>query len=412
MVFRGSSIKPDANVVQAYDALIEAQRNLEGAQQQLLPSAATNPSHLPLWQTRCTEAREAGSPDLSEQQVRNGLKELADHNAKLLGLIRKAQAVDDTDLQFRQTLLQFVAGGVAGIVARSVVAPIDRVKILMQTQHVMAAQRGASAIKYHGLMQSLRTIVAEEGVKGLWRSNLANIIRVAPYSATQFASYDYYKAYLGIGGPGQQKGKLEQLQQRLLCGGLAGLTATTVTHPLDVVRLRVATDMEIRGATDAFVQLIREGGFKNLYRGYLPTVVSLCPFIAVNFATFDTLKSAIYPDGKPGIAGTLALGASSGLIAQSVCHPLDTIRRRLQMKGQVYSGMTDCVTKIAREEGLQGFYRGVVPNAVKIVPNNSIRFLVFSMMKDLLLEDQEITFFSSATKERIQNVFSFNRTLF
>ena len=90
--------------------------------------------------------------------------------------------------------------------ARSVVAPIDRVKILMQTQHVMAAQRGASAIKYHGLMQSLRTIVAEEGVKGLWRSNLANIIHVAPYSATLFASYDYYKAYLRVGGPGQQKG--------------------------------------------------------------------------------------------------------------------------------------------------------------------------------------------------------------
>jgi len=85
------------------------------------------------------------------------------------------------------------------------VAPIDRVKILMQTQFI---SRGGDSSKYFftrnkrflrdefvvcrytGVFQSLRTIVKEEGIGRLWRGNGVNIVRVIPYTGTQFASYD------------------------------------------------------------------------------------------------------------------------------------------------------------------------------------------------------------------------------
>lgn len=381
MVLRGTSVKPDINIVKAYQALAEAQNSLEKAQGQLDGADASGfvlQANNPLLAPRS----DGELDEVSKEHLNEALKQLSIRNRQLLQLLETSSADTVRETQYRKALLQFAAGGFAGIIARTTVAPIDRVKILMQTQAV-----SGSANKYNGLMQSLRLVIAEDGVRGLWRSNFANVVRVAPYSATQFASYDYYKVKLGLDVKRQEGAPKpsfqEQFMQRILCGGLAGLTATTVTHPLDLIRLRVATDKEVKGISDAFFQILKEGGPINLYRGWVPTVVSLCPFIAVNFTAFDTIKKNIYGEDKPSTLGTLAIGASAGLVAQSVCHPLDTIRRRLQMKGHTYKGLFDAIKRISAEEGLQGFYRGVVPNAVKIVPNNAIRFLVYTTLKDL-----------------------------
>ena len=88
-----------------------------------------------------------------------------------------------------KTLRSLAAGGLAGAVARTTVAPIDRVKILMQTQHVTFKGQA----QYHGIKQTLKKIMQEEGVTRLWRGNVTNIVRVMPYSATQFTSYDFFK---------------------------------------------------------------------------------------------------------------------------------------------------------------------------------------------------------------------------
>jgi len=75
--------------------------------------------------------------------------------------------------------------------------------------------------------------------------------------------------------------------------------------------------------------------FIALYKGLGPTLASLAPFVAINFATYDTLKSSfLQPDKRPDPVLSLLLGAAAGLIAQSACYPLDTIRRRMQMKGR------------------------------------------------------------------------------
>ena len=100
----------------------------------------------------------------------------------------------------------------------------------------------------------------------------------------------------------------------------------------------------------------------------------------MNFASFDFLKSWYYPDGEPDSISafvTLGLGAMAGLTAQTVCFPLDTVRRRMQLEGTIYKSTGDAFRTILRVEGVGGFYKGMLPNAVKIVPNNGIRFLAF-----------------------------------
>ena len=215
--------------------------------------------------------------------------------------------------------------------------------------------------------------------------NFTNCIRVFPYAALQFASYERYKSH--IVDYCNEHGREFGFVERLLSGACAGATAATLTYPLDVMRVRQAVYDDIKGPVDAIRNIYQEGGIRCFYKGWTPTLLSLAPFIATNFATFDALKSwYIGPDGDPKSASTLVilgLGACAGLFAQSVCYPLDTIRRSMQMPNHNYNGILDCMYKIATNpngNGMKSFYKGLVPNAIKIVPNNGIRFLVYSKL--------------------------------
>ena len=121
-----------------------------------------------------------------------------------------------------------------------------------------------------------------------------------------------------------------------------------------------------------------------MFKGYVPTVLSLAPFIGMNFAVFDTLKKTFLPKekGPKNQLATLGLGGLAGIIAQSICFPLDTVRRRMQMANSPYSGTVNCFSTIFKVEGFSGFYKGMAPNAVKVIPNNAIRFMVFEFLKD------------------------------
>jgi solute carrier family 25 phosphate transporter 23/24/25/41 len=184
----------------------------------------------------------------------------------------------------RMRMDTLAAGGLAGATARTITAPLDRVKILMQTEHLTS---GGGPSKYTGLVQSLRRVLMEEGAKGYFRGNMVNCIRVFPYSATQFVTFDYMKrsvcAYTGEKQP--------SVPQRLACGAIAGCAASFVTHPLDVLRTRLAVQPELRGIAHALGSVWQEGGVMGLYKGLGPALVSLGPFVAINFASYDTIKS-------------------------------------------------------------------------------------------------------------------------
>lgn len=289
------------------------------------------------------------------------------------------ETLNKSTSELRKIANQLLCGGIAGATARTIVAPIDRIKILMQTAFI-----SGTSDKHGSIGQTLKNILAEEGPQGFWRGNGVNCIRVAPYAATQFASYEKYKRMM--------LGDSDYLTvwQRLACGGLAGATATTFTHPLDVIRIRLAVNKDLVGIRGALKDILMENGIRSLLKGYVPTLLSLSPFIAINFAAFDTLKTYFLPKGvdKKNMGShtlsVLGCGAGAGLFAQSICFPLDTIRRRMQMKGTNYTSVLNAVSTIAKTEGVLGFYRGIAPNALKIVPNNGIRFLAYEMLKTLM----------------------------
>jgi solute carrier family 25 phosphate transporter 23/24/25/41 len=78
------------------------------------------------------------------------------------------------------------------------------------------------------------------------------------------------------------------------------------------------------------------------------------------------------------------MGASAGTVAATVCYPLDTVRRRMQMRGSMYKSQADALATIWRTEGVRGFYRGWAANTLKVVPQNAIRFVSYETLKGLL----------------------------
>ncbi|XP_038709803.1 mitochondrial adenine nucleotide transporter ADNT1 isoform X2 [Tripterygium wilfordii] len=283
-----------------------------------------------------------------------------------------------------------VAGGVAGGVSRTAVAPLERLKILLQVQN-------PHTIKYNGTVQGLKYIWKTEGFRGLFKGNGANCARIVPNSAVKFFSYE-------------QASKAILLLYQQQTGN--GIIAMSATYPMDMVRGRLTVQTEkspfqYRGMFHALSTVLREEGPRALYKGWLPSVIGVIPYVGLNFAVYESLKdwlvkaNGLAEDSELSVVTRLACGAAAGTVGQTVAYPLDVIRRRMQMVGWKdaasivtgegssktrleYNGMIDAFRKTVRHEGFGALYKGLVPNSVKVVPSIAIAFVTYEMVKDIL----------------------------
>lgn len=138
-------------------------------------------------------------------------------------------------------------------------------------------------------------------------------------------------------------------------------------------------------------------GILALYRGWLPSVIGVVPYVGLNFAVYETLKdlavkqNGLKSDRELSSSLRLAAGGIAGTIGQTVAYPFDVVRRRLQVSGWDgaknlhaegghavrYTGMVDCFVRTAKEEGMGALFKGIVPNYVKVIPSIAIAFVVY-----------------------------------
>ncbi|KAI9885762.1 MAG: hypothetical protein M1823_002440 [Watsoniomyces obsoletus] len=300
--------------------------------------------------------------------------------------------------QLRQTVSRpvfaaFLAGGVAGAVSRTVVSPLERLKILYQVQ-----SKGREEYKM-SVGKGLAKMWREEGWRGLMRGNGTNCIRIVPYSAVQFGSYNFYKKFVET-----SPGEMTPLR-RLLCGGAAGITSVVCTYPLDIVRTRLsiqsasfavlgeAARRQLPGMWATLVGMYKtEGGVLALYRGIVPTVAGVAPYVGLNFMTYEAVRKYFTPEGdkNPSAPRKLLAGATSGAVAQTCTYPFDVLRRRFQINtmsgmGYKYKSIWDAVSIIVAEEGIRGMYKGLIPNLLKVAPSMASSWLSFEITRDFLV---------------------------
>ncbi|KAG2686016.1 hypothetical protein I3760_10G155300 [Carya illinoinensis] len=236
-------------------------RNIPSLNGYSLSSLAETTDHEPLWKTaqlNCSGSGAIGSrfnfacvsvvaEKKYQREFEPTLAQLLKHPLAIAACVPKEAAI-------------FTAGAISGAAAKTFTAPLERIKLLMQ---------------------AITLIGKEEGIRGYWKGNLPQVIRVIPYSAVQLFAYETYKKLF--------RGKDGELSVigRLAAGACAGMTSTFITYPLDVLRLRLAVEPGYRTMSEVALNMLREEGFASFYYGLGPSLIGIAPYIAVNFCVFD-----------------------------------------------------------------------------------------------------------------------------
>ncbi|KRX82575.1 Mitochondrial coenzyme A transporter SLC25A42, partial [Trichinella sp. T6] len=272
------------------------------------------------------------------------------------------------------------AGAIAGAIAKTAIAPLDRTKINFQvsTRHYSFKE----AAKF------IKETYRQQGFIALYRGNSATMARVIPFAAVQYCAHEQWKHVLQFAYFTAIHDYFTSISsstplRRYIAGSMAGVTATSVTYPLDLAKacLSVSRKSQYKTLIAVFVKIWHVDGPLALYRGIIPTLLGVIPYAGTSFFTFESLKNFQHErTGRPATAlEKLIFGAIAGLCGQSASYPLDIVRRRMQT-GVVpqSSSISQIVRSVAIHEGVvHGLYKGLSMNWIKGPIAVGISFTVY-----------------------------------
>jgi len=293
-------------------------------------------------------------------------------------------------------VIDFAAGGISGAVAKTATAPIERVKLIIQTQDSNPRIRSGEVPRYTGIGNCFARVLSEQGFAAFWRGNFTNVIRYFPTQAFNFAFKDSIKKVFPKYDKKKDFGMF--FLTNMASGGLAGAGSLCIVYPLDYARTRLASDVgtgkkSFNGLLDCLVKTTKgPGGLFALYNGFGVSVFGIIPYRGVYFGMYDSI-SGINPyrkdKGIVGLATKFAIAQATAITAGYASYPFDTVRRRLQMQSEkpksewMYSGTMDCFTKILKDEGTKALFKGAGANALRTV-GSALVLVLYDEVKMLL----------------------------
>jgi solute carrier family 25 (mitochondrial adenine nucleotide translocator), member 4/5/6/31 len=293
-------------------------------------------------------------------------------------------------------LIDFTLGGVSGAVAKTLTAPIERVKIIIQVQDANPKIRSGEVPRYTGIGNTFSRVYNEQGLKAFWRGNFTNVIRYFPTQAFNFAFKDTFKKIFPKYNPKEEFGKFFLVQ--MASGALAGAGSLCIVYPLDYARTRLASDVgsgqrDFKGLGDCLVKTAKgPKGFLGLYNGFGVSVVGIIPYRGVYFGLYDSLKekNPYKKDlGVKGILSKFVIAQFTAIAAGYASYPLDTVRRRLQMQSEkpkeqwIYKGSMHAFAKITKDEGLTALFKGAGANALRTV-GSALVLVLYDQLQGML----------------------------
>eukprot|EP01129_Flabellula_baltica_P016910 TRINITY_DN9211_c0_g1_i1.p1 TRINITY_DN9211_c0_g1~~TRINITY_DN9211_c0_g1_i1.p1 ORF type:complete len:327 (+),score=69.56 TRINITY_DN9211_c0_g1_i1:52-1032(+) len=293
---------------------------------------------------------------------------------------------DNLFIKYKQLSLT-IAGAGSGAVTKTSIAPLERIKILIQIEGMQVQPNPAIR---SGLISAFNWVMKNEGFLSLYRGNGANVIRVIPNYALKFSFNDKFRDI--VKREGQTVSDLNFFQM-FAAGASAGMFQIIMTYPLEVVRTRLALGdafgmgVKYKGITDCFLNIATSERLIGLYKGLTPTLIAGIPYVGFQMTFYELIKRVLIDEDSNYItARKLACGALAGLFAQTLVFPGDTVRRRMQTNGiggkpLVYTGTLNCFKTILKKEGVRGLFRGMSANVVRCIPGAAIQFASYDFIK-------------------------------
>lgn len=262
-------------------------------------------------------------------------------------------------------------------------------------------------------MRLAKNIIKNEGLAGgCYRGLTPNLVgnsvswalyffwysRIKAALATYHASsggLSYYDFFLASGTSGILFAPSPVFTTQLAKQVSTGALTAICTNPIWVIKTRMLSSTSnhpgaYRSITHGGRQIYRVDGLKGFYRGLVPSLFGVSHG-ALQFMAYEQLKrhgtnQVGQGDGGLSAVNYLWFSGASKVFAGSVTYPYQVVRARLQMyeAGQTYKGVRDAIAQIWKQEGLGGFYKGLGPNLVRVLPSTWVTFLVYEKTKAFL----------------------------
>lgn len=277
---------------------------------------------------------------------------------------------------------QFVLGGLAGMMATSIVQPIDLIKTRMQ----LSGEMGVGQV-HRSSLSAVASIIRQEGFFNLYNGLSAALLRQATYTSARMGFYNAVSQQLSV----YYDGKPLPFYAKVLAGSTAGALAGVVGCPAEVVLIRMTADGRLpvdqrrnyKNCFDAIARIAREEGVLVLWRGVTPTVLRAMILNAAQLASYSQAKQMLLQTSyfKDNLVTHFSASLISGLISTLVSCPVDITKTRIQTQKfdaqgrPQYRNFMDCLFKTVRNEGFFSLWKGAVPYFFRLGPHTILTFI-------------------------------------
>ncbi|KAJ1964224.1 hypothetical protein IWQ62_002994 [Dispira parvispora] len=305
--------------------------------------------------------------------------------------------------------VHFLAGGISGLSSCMVVQPFDLVKTrLQQTQaralasHRKSPQGNRQSVLYY----TVRKVVRDNGVSGLWRGTWPTVLRNSPGSAAYFAILNQFKQamakvehYLGVHpsqritqaasydasrSPNAQKVVLSNTGN-LIAGSSARALVGFMLMPVTVIKVRFESDLyRYNSLYAACRHIYAQESIRGFFAGYIPTLLRDAPYAGLYIAIYEQFKLSIPTLLRnsanlqlPAPVTGMTAGMFAGVIATCLTQPFDMIKTRMQLKPDLYTSTLQSAKRIFRDDGIRGYFRGAGLRIMRKAISTSISWTVY-----------------------------------
>ncbi|EFA83131.1 mitochondrial substrate carrier family protein [Heterostelium album PN500] len=282
-------------------------------------------------------------------------------------------------------LKDILAGSIGGVGQVFTGHPLDTIKVRLQTQPV-------GAPLYSGTLDCLKKTIAEEGFAGLYKGVASPLVGLCVMNAVMFLSYGQAKKI--IQGDSNRELSVAELTK---AGAVAGFTIAFVESPVDLfksqLQVQYAGNKQYNGLLDCATKIFQQRGVRGIYQGLGATLVRDVPANATYFGVYELSRRFFLSEGQrleqlPAWKVMLA-GGIGGMSYWTLTYPVDVIKSSIQTDSIVpsqrrYANMMDCASKIYKQQGIAGFYKGFTPCFIRSFPANAACFVLYEKAREIM----------------------------
>jgi hypothetical protein len=298
--------------------------------------------------------------------------------------------------------ISLAGGGLAGVTSDAIVHPIDTIRARLQVQNSSQQQQ-----LYRSATHAFTQIVKNEGIGALYKGFSIVALGTIPGHALYFAGYEMSKTYLNkkFVHSNSEDTRDDNIAVHLISGLVADVAGALTWTPMDVIKQRLQVqkqsssgEVKYRHSFHAAQLIVKEEGFRGLYRGFWTGLATYGPYVSFYFALYEQIKLYAASERMLNTKDVYQLpfyvylggSAIAATVSAAATCPLDVVKTRVQVQqkqatGYQYKNGVDAFFQIVRNEGTSALFQGIKPRCLWIAGGTAITMLAYEEIRKFFI---------------------------